>query len=303
MLKRRLAVFIGTLLLLAAPVHAGPAGEVAVICDQEPVPYRLLVESLKDACNCTVRVISPEDAAREGLERRLKADGVRAVVAVGMQARATVEGLRDLPVLLTMVPRILPWVAAQTNRFGIEMSLSPRQHLDTLRRVFPRASRIGLIFDPAQTGDYVREARAAASALNLKLVTREIARPGELSRRFEELRDQVDVFWLLPDQTVLQGENLDILLLASFESRIPIYGFARKYVELGAIAAAHLNPAELGDQAARMVPLLLSTPADAALSRWVYARGTQLVLNQKVARKMGIIFDPDVLEAAADVLR
>jgi len=300
---RRLAVVLATLLLLAAPAHAAAAGEVAVICDREVAPYRALLDAFTKDCDCTVRVIPPQEAAQPDLEQRLRASGVRAVVAVGMQARAAVEGLRELPVLLAMVPQVQPWVAAQANRSGIEMSLAPRQHLEALRRVFPRARRVGLVFDPAQTGGYVREAQAAASALNLTLVTREIAKSGELSSRLEELRGQVDVIWVLPDPTVLQAENLNVLLLASFESHTPLYGFARKYVELGAIAAAHLDPAALGEQVAEMIRRMPFTPAGAHLPRWEYARGAQLVLNQKVARKMGIVLDPDVLEAAADVLR
>jgi putative ABC transport system substrate-binding protein len=276
---------------------------VAVICDREVAPYRALLMSFAESCDCAIQIIPPQEAAQEGLERRLRMSGVRAVLAVGLQARAAVEGLRDLPVLLTMVPQVEPWIAAQANRSGIEMLLSPRQHLETLRRVFPRAARIGLVFDPEQTGGYVREAKSAAAALNLTLETREIAQPRELSRQLAELRGRVDVIWVLPDPTVLQAENLNILLLASFESRIPLYGFARKYVELGAIAAAQLDFAALGDQVAGMIRRVSSPPTGASPVRWEYARGAQLVLNQKVARKMGIVLDPDVLESTADVIR
>jgi len=302
-MKRLFAAALAALPLLVAPPRVAAAGEVAVICDREIAPYRALLEGLTSACDCTVRVITPQEAAPEGLEQRLKASGTRAVLAVGLRARAAVEGLRDLPVLLTMVPQVAPWVAAQANRSGIEMSLSPRQNLETLRRVFPRAQRIGVIFDPAQMGGYVRESQAAAVALNLTLVTREIARPGEFYRQLEELRGQIDVIWMLPDPTVLQGENVNALLLASFESRVPIYSFARKYVELGAIAAAQFDFTTLGDQVAERIRHMPSSLAGAAPLRWEYTRGAQLVLNQKVARKMGIVFEPDVLEAAADVIR
>lgn len=299
---KRLALSAALLLLAAAPLGAAPAAEVAVLCDPGIAPYRALLESFTKACNLKVRVVPPEEARPEGLERRLQAAGVRAVLAVGLQARAAADGLRELPVLLTMVPNAERWVAAQPNRFGIEMALAPRQNLETLRRVFPRAKRVGLIFDPGETGGYVREAQGAAAALGLSLVTREIARPGELPRRLEELRGGVDVIWLLPDPTVLQAENLQLLLLASFESRIPLYGFARKYVELGAIAAAHIDPASLGAQAAGMLHCL-TEPAAGAAQRREYARGAQLVLNQKVARKMGLVLAPAVLEEADDVLR
>lgn len=287
----------------ALSAHAAAEREVAVICDRGIAPYRALLEGLTSACDCTVRVITPREAAQPGLEQRLKVAGVHAVLAIGMQARASVEGVRDLPVVLTMAPQVQPWVAAQDNRSGIEMSLAPRQHLEALRRVFPRAKRVGVVFDPAQTGDYVREARTAAAALNLTLATREITKSGEFSRRLEELRGQVDVVWMLPDPTVLQVENLSILLLSSFESRIPIYGFARKYVELGAIAASQFDFAALGGQVAGLIRRVSSQPAGGALPRWEYAGGAQLVLNQKVARKMGIVLDPALLETATDVLR
>ena len=290
------------LLFGPAPGRTAPRGEIVAICDTEVAPYRALLEGLKKSCDCELRVIPPEEAAREGLEWRLKTEGVRAVLAVGLRAREAVEGLRELPVLLTMVPNVAPWVAAQPNRAGIEMSLSPRQHLEALRRVFPRARRIGVIFDPAQTGAYVRDAQAAAAALNLTLDAREIVRSGELSRHLEELQGRVDVLWLIPDPTVLQGENLGVLLLYSFESRVPVYGFARKYVEQGALAASQVDVAALGAQVAEVLRRLPSLPTGTG-PRWEYSRAAQLVLNQKIARKMGIVFDPAVLEAAADVVR
>jgi putative ABC transport system substrate-binding protein len=299
---RRLVPGAVALLFSATSVLAAPAGEIVVLCDTGVAPYRDLQEGFAQSSPLPVRVLPPEEAGGAGFEARLRHEGVRGVLAVGIQSRVAVEGLRELPVLLAMVPRVESWVAGQPNRLGIEMALSPRQHLETMRRVFPRARRVGVVFDPGQTGDYVREAGAEAGP-GLTLVTREIARPAELSRGLDELRGHVDVIWLLPDPTVLQGANLNILLLASFESRIPLYGFARKYVELGAIAAAHLDPAVMGAQAARMLAAALDGPPAPAAARWRYATGAQLVVNQKVARKMGLDLDPALLEEADDVLR
>jgi putative ABC transport system substrate-binding protein len=294
---------LGMLLLAAAPAFPLPAGEVAVLCDTDVGPYRELLKGFREASALPVRVIAPGDARKEGLEERLRGQGAVAVLAVGERARASVDGLRRLPVLLAMVPRAEPWVTAQPNRLGIEMALSPRQHLETMRRVFPRARRIGVVFDPGQTGGYAREAAAAAAGLGVALVAREITRSPDLSRHLDELRGQVDVIWLLPDPTVLRGANLNILLLASFESRLPLYGFARKYVEQGAIAAAHLDPAAMGAQAAGMLAATLGQAPAPAADRWRYATGARLVVNQRVARKMGLTLSPALLEEADDVLR
>jgi putative ABC transport system substrate-binding protein len=291
-----------SLLLAAGPAFAAPAGEIVVLCDTTIAPYRDLEGSFARDSPLPVRVVAPEKAGGADFEARLRREGVRAVLAVGMQARVAAEGLRELPVLLAMVPRVERWVAERPNRLGIEMALAPRRHLETIQRVFPRARRVGVLFDVAQTGDYVRAA-AAETGPDLTLVTREIARPADLSRVLEELRGKVDVIWLLPDPTVLQGANLNVLLLASFESRIPLYGFARKYVELGAIAAAHFDPAAMGAQAAGVLAAAIKCLPGPAAARWQYASGAQLVVNQKVARKMGLDLDPTLLQEADDVIR
>ena len=95
----------------------------------------------------------------------------------------------------------------------------------------------------------------------------------------------------------------DQVAKALVRARIPLYSFARKYVDLGAIAASQLDFAALGAQVAELVRHLPAPASGAAGARWVYAREAQLVINQKVARKMGLVLDPDVLEAAADVIR
>jgi putative ABC transport system substrate-binding protein len=93
------------------------------------------------------------------------------------------------------------------------------------------------------------------------------------------------------------------MLLASFESRLPLYGFARKYAELGAVAAAHLDPAAMGAQAAALLAVSLDGASEPAAARWRYATGAQLIVNQKIARKMGLDLEAALLEEADDVLR
>lgn len=298
---KRLLLAAAACLLAAGPAAAAPAGVVVAVCDRDVAPYRELLESFTRECGCPVRVIDPGEVVREGLERGLQGEGVRAVLAIGVQAREAVGGLREVPVLLAMAPQAERWVAAQPNRIGIEMALPPRRNLETLRTVFPQAKRVGVVYDPAQAGDYVREALSAAPELGLTLEAREIARPAELQHAIDSLRARVDVFWVLPDPTVLQGENLNLLLLASFESRIPLFGFARKYAELGAVAAMQLDPAGLGAQAAALLhEPRVGAPAE---TRHVFARDARLVLNERVARKMGLTIGPAALEAAGDVIR
>jgi ABC-type uncharacterized transport system substrate-binding protein len=59
----------------------------------------------------------------------------------------------------------------------------------------------------------------------------------------------------------------------------------------------------MGAQAAGMLAAALDRPPEPAAARWQYATGARLVVNQKVARKMGLDLDPALLEAADDVLR
>jgi len=111
------------------------------------------------------------------------------------------------------------------------------------------------------------------------------------------MQDKIDVFWMLPDTTVINAETVNSLLLFSFQNKIPIFAFATKYVEMGALAALNIDPVDLGVQAGEIMKRLLDQKKG-GIAAPVAPRKTVLTINRKIARKLGIDISKTILEKA-----
>ena len=156
---------------------------------------------------------------------------------------------RLLPLLLVALAAA-PTVRAATDAprpAGVATSTvaEPRRVLETLREMAPRARRIGVVYDPAQTGPLVEEAQVAARALGLELVALPARSVGEAVRayyRFEK-ELQADALWLLPDGTTTVQETVYYALELAHWRRMVLIGVSRWYVASGALFALVPRPA------------------------------------------------------------
>lgn len=185
-----------------------------------------------------------------------------------------------LAALLALAATPAVHAAADGPRPGAVAAASyadPRRVLETLREMAPRAQRIGLVYDPAQTGPLVEEARGAARALGLELVAQPARSVREAVRayyRFErEL--QVDALWLLPDGTTTVQETVYYALELAHWRRMVLIGVSRWYVASGALFA------------------LVPRPAGAEYDLYV---------NSRTAARLGLRVPRRLLDSAAEVL-
>ncbi|MFZ2948374.1 MAG: ABC transporter substrate binding protein, partial [Desulfuromonadaceae bacterium] len=68
-----------------------------------------------------------------------------------------------------------------------------------------------------------------------------------------------DLFWMLPDITVITPETAEAILLFSLENNIPILTFSEKYLERGAMLSIGIDPFDIGRQAGEMAQTLFSS--------------------------------------------
>jgi putative ABC transport system substrate-binding protein len=99
------------------------------------------------------------------------------------------------------------------------------------------------------------------------------------------MRNRIDILWMLPDPTVITPAMVEYLFQFSFQYNVPIFSFADKYVEMGAVAALVVDPHDLGVQAGEIVKTL-SAGRKGPIR--VYARNPRLMINTKMAEKMGL---------------
>jgi ABC-type uncharacterized transport system substrate-binding protein len=110
----------------------------------------------------------------------------------------------------------------------------------------------------------------------------------------------VDVFWMLPDTTVITQETVQHLVLLSLERKIPIYAISEKYVKNGALLALGINPIRLGRQIGQMANRVLSWERAASIPFEPIEDG-DIYINTSVAMRLKIQIPSDVLGRAYKV--
>ncbi len=173
------------------------------------------------------------------------------------------------------------------NVTGVSMALRPEIQLALLRKALPAFTHVGVLYNPAGTGSFVKKARAVASETGIVLVAKEIRNSRDFPEQLEGMKDEINVFWMLPDVTVVTPETFEFLILFSIRHRMPVITFADKYLETGALLSIEIDPYDIGRQAGEMADKILSGTAVRDVPR-AEARKAVLSVNLRVAEKLGI---------------
>ena len=267
--------------LFAAPLPAFPA-DVLILKDADIKPYQDAILGFQKTCNCSVQEMDLSDLG--ALEKALKAKP-DAVVAFGTRAFRKIKAIRNIPLIYTMVMPSETADAIGENVSGVSMDIAPAAYLTAMAGLFPDAKRIGVIFNPDQTGLLVREASVVALEKGVSLVLKPVRNPHEAPALLDELRGKIEVLWMLPDATIVNSEMIDAMLLFSFQQNVPIFSFSKKYVDMGSVAALTIDPQNMGKQAGEMARSLLQ---DGKGPLRAYAGTPRLIINKKVSAKLGV---------------
>ena len=261
------------------------------------VPYEQAVEGFKSVCGAKIkRLVISELKGADGAAVAGTIDGLKPdmVLAIGMGALSKVKAIKHIPVVYLMVLNPQSILSGEKNIIGVSMNIPPGKQLYILHEALPEVKRVGLVYDPERTGTFVRAARNAARRVGITVVAMEVHGPREVSSSIYGMRDKIDIFWMLPDLTVITPETIELLLLLSLEEKIPILTFSEKYVELGALLSIGIDAFDIGRQAGEMANAVLSGKGIKAIKP-VDARREVISVNTKVAQKLGIRIDEKIL--------
>lgn len=274
------------------------AYDVSVLKSADIKPYNDAVEGFEKGCNCSIRefVLSgTTDALDEMLSSRPDL-----VLAVGLDALNKVQKIRNIPVVYTMVQNVPNFGTEARNISGIRMYIAPDRHIEEIVRVFPGVRRVGVIYDPKGMSGFIAEAEDAAREHDIELVLRKSNRPSDVPGLIDSLKDKIDLFWQIPDLTVINSESVKYLFLFSFRNNVPVFTFSKKYAELGAIASLHLDPFDIGQQTGELAKKIINDKTLTFPLR-LNARRPLLVINKKLVRKMELRIPAEVIRRAVDV--
>ena len=297
-LKTAKNILFKTAFLLLPLFYAAAAFalDVVVVKSADIKPYNDAVEGFRASCNCSIEELDLSEAEHNDITRQVHKLNPDAVLAVGLDALKHLQSLKDLPVVYTMAPNVGSGLSARKNISGVDMDISPEAYINAMTTVLGNIKRIGLVYDPKNMDPFVAEAIQFAETKGMAVLSKKASRPGEVPHLIDGMKGKIDLFWMLPDTTVVNSVAVDYLLLFSFQNKVPVFTFSRKFVDMGALFALSIDPHDMGAQAAEVVKTLLSRNIKGPLR--VDARKPLLTINRKVMTKFGIKIRDEVMKKA-----
>lgn len=292
------------LLLLSLPSLVS-AADIAIFKSAELPSYEQAILGFKGGLPSTIRVkeysLGGQVTRGREIGKKLRGSSPDLVLAIGLKAAMAAKlEILDTPVVFCLVlnPEIHGLPAP--NMIGIAARTPPDTQLAALRAVIPNGHRIGVLYDEAQSGDFVREAQLVAKQQGLELLAVAIHGPEDVPEAVRGLLSKIDALWLIQDQTVISESAIPFFLQATLRAKVPLFTFSSTLVQQGAVGALVVDAWAVGQQAAR---LALSRLNDSRMTTGsLYApENPQLVLNLNSAGFLGLAPSPEVTRLAGQL--
>ncbi|MBI4574020.1 MAG: ABC transporter substrate-binding protein [candidate division NC10 bacterium] len=310
-MRRRTVLFLAIALVLHSAVTGTAAETILAITSAPAEAYQTALARFKGALRRTGFAggieevgLKPGGVEGERLIQAIRAKRPVLVVTLGSEATARVTPqIKDLPVVFCMAlnPVASGFVPELErpggNVTGASLDVPLSTQFEAIRSVVPAARRVGVLFNPAQTGSVVLQAGKAAQEAGLTLVPRAVQTPAEVPRALEGLGRQTDFLWAVADSTVFFGGSTEHILRYTLTNGIPFMGLSPAFVQAGALMALAVDYGAVGEQCGALALQVLAGRAPAGLAVTVPERVT-LHLNLRTAENIGLKIPSQAMKGA-----
>ena len=250
-------------------------------------PFDDALRGFRSACKADSKTVVVADAEGVDIVRMVREERPQLILAIGADALQRVKKIRDIPIIYLMVLNPEKITGGAKNIVGINMNIPPEKYLGLMERMNLPKLKVGLFYDPAKTGAFVKRIQQTARSRGIEIMAREVRHPQEVPVLLAEMKGSCNLFWMIPDATVVTPETVEFLLLFSQQNGTPVVTFAGKYVDSGALVSLDIDGVDLGKQGGEMANRILDGTRVSDIPA-TEARKAVLRVNRKVARKLGI---------------
>lgn len=238
------------------------------------------------------------------IARKFVGDRADVIVAISTPAaQAVLSATKKIPVVYGAVTDP---VAAQlvttmgpsgTNVTGVSDRLLPGRQVGLIRKLLPKARRIGMVYSPSEANSMVavREMKQALADQGIELIEVAAPRSVDVGQAARRLVGKVDAIYSGTDNNVVAA--YEALVKVGDDARLPLIAADSDSARRGAVAALSVNYHNLGRQAGGQVVAILrgDDPGDMPSQT---SENLELILNVEAARKQGVELS-DALKAEA----
>jgi putative ABC transport system substrate-binding protein len=270
------------------------ASEIVSVQSINIKPYNNALKGFKTACSCNVKNLIVSEMQRADIVKKIYKTKPDLIIAIGIHALGSIISIKDIPIVYIMILDPQSLLSDKKNITGVSMHIDPEKQLSFINKILPDVKNIGLLYDPAKTGDFVKNAKPAATAVGIKLFAKKIHSSKDFPSLLKDMAGEINAFWMLPDLTAVTPETVEFLFLFSIENNLPVITFSKKYSEMGALISFNIDALDIGRQAWDIAEKILSG-TDIKKMTNIYAKKIDIKINQITARKLGIIAIDDML--------
>jgi putative ABC transport system substrate-binding protein len=309
--------------IVFAPLAAesqSPAARIGLLGPAEEPRFSEIASGLKQGLReqgyreDTIHVV--EGRTQRGDEARLRAtvqalagQRVAVLVVVGSAlVRPARETVPQLPIVfVTPGDPVAAGLVANLARPGGNMTALTFEYpelsgkrLELLRELAPRIKRVLTLYDPrdASPRQGAAAARAAATALGITLIEREVRDAEDITRGLKQL-DEADALLGIPGG-VTSGYH-ETMIAAANSKRLPSVFYTRALGTRDALLTYGASDVDVAREAARAVDKILkgANAGDLPVER---PTRLPLVINLRVAKAIGLTIPPTLVLRADQIL-
>ena len=187
------------------------------------------------------------------------------------------------------------------NITGVSDQTPVADTVSLIKEITPDAKTIGVLYSSNEDNSKIQvaEFKAAAEEAGYTVLEYAVASSNELASTVEVASSKVDALFTPVDNTVASA--FSTVVSVANKSKTPIFTSVEDMVEGGGIASVTLSQYHLGVATGKMAAKILdgANPADTPVQ--IFNEGT-VVVNQKVAKELGITLSDDVINQASKVI-
>ncbi|CYU44177.1 ABC transporter periplasmic protein [Streptococcus suis] len=187
------------------------------------------------------------------------------------------------------------------NITGVADQTPVADAVSLIKEITPDAKTIGVLYSSNEDNSKIQvaEFKAAAEEAGYTVLEYAVASSNEIAATVEVASSKADVLFTPVDNTVASA--FSTVVSVANKTKTPIFTSVEDMVEGGGIASVTLSQYDLGVATGKMAAKILdgANPADTPVQ--IFNEGT-VVVNQKVAKELGITLSDDVISKASKVI-
>jgi putative ABC transport system substrate-binding protein len=188
------------------------------------------------------------------------------------------------------------------NISGVSNFIPLGPQIEMFKRVKPNMQKIGFLYNPGELNSIslIKKLRKICPKHGIELISMAASKSSEVAQTAIKLSSSVDAIFISNDNTALSA--LPVIVKAANAQKIPVFVSDTDIVVDGAIAALGPNQYSIGRQTANMIIRVIKGE-DTSKMAIEFPQETELVLNLKVAEKLGVILPKDLIAEAQVVIK